>query len=432
MTGKRNREAASGSGGQIRFSVLGLVCFSVALMLATVLSTVGLSTRFDIHSAAKAPKLAGVLDNEIIPPVAPRLTPPWGELIVHDIQLECPDEYVAYEADTNNIGRACWSFARQSREEVSALLQKCGFDTNQLQHALSPAVFSLAPTNTAIHPDDDLVFSLSPETRERLYLALARDPVNYYTCWPYRLSQKDFEDWSHERKLSPVAVQEIRKLSYERNGLLLFSDYPTVLNRLKNEQERLALAEVLSRSPACLVRLCIRPDTDVDKLLAYWGRGALAKEVKEVRPLLRSLQCLSRGGTLSLLYLLPALARERLNTFPMPSKPGNPIINCHWTALNFFAEMPEPSLADPANVETVLNTRYYKIAKPSLYGDVVIIRNARNKILHSAIHLADDLIYTKNGETELQPWVITRLQNIINEYTYNYPPKVEFYRDKCF
>ena len=100
--------------------------------------------------------------------------------------------------------------------------------------------------------------------------------------------------------------------------------------------------------------------------------------------------------------------------------------------MNFFNETPDNSLADPKAMQAVLDREYYPIAQPSMYGDILLIRNSANEVLHSALFLAEDIVYTKNGMTMAQPWVLTRIRNVIEEFTYNYPPRVEYYRDKRF
>jgi hypothetical protein len=301
--------------------------------------------------------------------------------------------------------------------------------SNQIGRALSPGTASFTPASSVIKPDDALILSLTPQVRERLYLELTRDQANFYAINPYRLAKGDFEKWGANHELRPEILKEIQQLSYERGGLLLFSDYPLVLKHLKDDAERIAFAQTISRQPAVLVRLFIRPQTDVEKVLGYWSRGV---QLKDARPLLNAVKRLDGGGTVSLLYMLPPRAREKLNTFPYPDKSADQILNCHWSTMNFFREIPDNSLANPTNMLGVLERDYYRVGKPSEYGDVMLIRNAQNEILHSALYLAEDLVITKNGKTANQPWVICRIGQVINEYTYNYLPKVEYYRNRGY
>jgi hypothetical protein len=420
-----------GGPNEIRFSYPGFIGFSLALLLAGgVLSSGLINGLFKADPKRPPPsKTAVEIEAAQVPARPVHETPAWGELIVRDIELERPQEYVAYEADLNNVGPMAWSFAKLSREQVAGILERCGLTADQVGRALSPELASFTAAGSVIKPDDPLIFSLAPETREKLYLSLTQDRSNIYAVNPYRLAKSDFEEWEQGQEFSAQTLKEIKGLAYERGGLLLFSDYPTVLRRLPTEHQRLRLAQVLSRESAVLVRVCIRAETDVDKLLGYWQRGA---HLKDARPLLESVKRLSGGTTVGISLFLPYAIREKLNTFPLPERPGDPVFNCHWSTMNFFNETPDNSLADPAAMLAVLGRDYYPIAQPSIYGDIMLIRNSANEVLHSALFLAEDVVYTKNGKTMAQPWVLTRIRSVIEEYTYNYPPKVEYYRDKRF
>lgn len=421
-------------GNHIRFNLAGLIGFSIALVLAGGLLTSGMIQKFfalspkDKAQAAYDP--AAEINVPEPPPGPTGGTPPWGELIVRDIQLDIPSEYAAYALGGISTKPTTWQFPNLSGEKVVDLLAACGLDSNQIARAVSTQLASFTATNATISPDDELVFSLTPQARERLYLYFIAQTQygtndNYWIS-PFRLNRDDFKNWEKNQDLNPQVLAEIKNLSYERSGLLLFSDLPVVMRHLQTIKERLNLVQTLSRQPACLVRLCIRPDSDVERILGYWSRGV---QLKDARPLLNSLKRLEGGGTLSLLYLLPPRVRQKVNTFPYPGKPDASEFNCHWFTMNFFNETaPDDSLADTSKMLAVLDRNYYKIAMPSEYGDVILIRDSADGVLHSAVYLAEDLAVTKNGKNMARPWVITRIKNIVGEYTYNYPPKVEYYR----
>jgi len=50
---------------------------------------------------------------------------------------------------------------------------------------------------------------------------------------------------------------------------------------------------------------------------------------------------LPHGGTVSMLYFLPPFARSRLYTYPLPSQPGDPVLDCHWSTFNFSSIEPD-------------------------------------------------------------------------------------------
>jgi hypothetical protein len=140
----------------------------------------------------------------------------------------------------------------------------------------------------------------------------------------------------------------------------------------------------LSRQSAVLPRLCVRPDTDIEQVANYWGHMPNFR-FTDVRPVLEALKRLPRGGTVSLLYLLPPFARERLCTFPLPPGPGEPIADCHWTTFNFSNLEPDNRFLDAGACTRYMDANYYKVAQPGVYGDVLVFVDDKGGIRHSAV-----------------------------------------------
>ena len=195
------------------------------------------------------------------------------------------------------------------------------------------------------------------------------------------------------------------------------------------ESNRVHLAQLFSRESAVLARLQISPDTDIEKLIGYWG-AAPGVRVKDIRPLLESLKNTPEGGTISLLYFLPQFARQRLYTFPLPPKPGEPRMDCHWSTMNFFRETPDNQFNDSSYTAKYLDEHYYTIAKPNAYGDLIFLLDDKNQALHSAVYIADDLVFTKNGDNYLQPWMFMHLKDLTGMYSSEPPLRMLIYRNK--
>ena len=90
------------------------------------------------------------------------------------------------------------------------------------------------------------------------------------------------------------------------------------------------VARSFQRVRGVMASVRLRPDTDTDKLLGYWAwPGGI--RIKDVAPLIESLKH-TTDGRIGLVYLLPQfVARQRLYTFPMPSRPGDAAMDCHWS-----------------------------------------------------------------------------------------------------
>jgi hypothetical protein len=128
--------------------------------------------------------------------------------------------------------------------------------------------------------------------------------------------------------------------------------------------------------------------------------------------------------------VLPKFARDRLYTFPLPAHPGDPVLDCHWTTFNFSSDTPDNRFNDPTYAVQYIGQNYYQISAPSLYGDVLLLMNDKNEIKHSAMFLADDLVFTKNGNNYRQPWMIMHIPDLLATYPATPPMHTVYIRNK--
>lgn len=418
-------EAHEPEGLGIRFSLPGLVAFSASLILASGALVFTLMRTLNHDFRARLP--AVVAQSSPARDAAPTTTPAWGELLTSDVQLENPEEYLATDFDTSRP--PTWVFDRLSLDQVRALLRDCGLSAALTDHALAPGGVTATPTNTVIKPDQELVLSLTPEARGKLYGVLARNPANIYMYFPACFPANSFDAVMHESLVAPDLIAQIKPLLYHRGTAQYFSDYEIIMQRAPSATQRINLLKALSRQPAVLARLRVRPATDVDKLLGYWT-AMPGVRLKDLRPLVESLRRLPDGGSASLMYFLPPFARERLYTFPMPPKAGDPAMDCHWSSLNFFNEQPDDRLGNPGYAAGILTKNYYPVQKPTAYGDVIVLVDEKNNGMHSAVYVADDIVFTKNGNNHQQPWMLMRLENLIARYNNKGDIRALVYRQK--
>ena len=212
--------------------------------------------------------------------------------------------------------------------------------------------------------------------------------------------------------------------------LPLLANYQTLMELMPTAKRRVDMARALSRQPAVFAGLSIKPETDIDKIAAYWGRLDGVR-FNDIRPMLEALARLPEGGNISLFYLLPKFARDRLYTFPLPPQPGDPYMDCNWTTYNFLNEATNGKLANATNLVDFLNQNFYAVQTPSVCGDILLVMNdEQTQILHSAVFLADDLVFTKNGGGINQPWMIMHIPDLLDVYHGTKPVKVVYMREK--
>jgi len=416
---KKNNETVPVN--SIHFSLAGLLIFSLGLMAGTAL----LSNRV-FHAK---PKPFSFANNTIPDPDAQDKNlfthkGPWGELLTQNIKLERPAEYISIEVKAPEP--ESWSFNAMNLAQVKALLVANSLPKEQVEAQLTPNHISFAGTTTVFKPDENFLLSLKPDIRQKLYGALYGLGVGMYFDYPFIFPKDSVETIYTDDRLNPDDVALLKQLVYPAVNSVRLTDYNLLLRKIPTPERRTMMAKVLSLQPAVLARLCVRPDSDIDKIAAYWG-GMDNVRFTDMRPMLEALKGLPHGGTVSLMYFLPPFARTRLYTYPLPSQPGDPVMDCHWSTFNFSNIEPDNRYTNPQYTVEYITKNFYRIDAPSIYGDVVLYANDKNEIKHSAVYLADDLAFTKYGDNYRQPWMIVRIADMQTMYP---ALKPVFYRRK--
>jgi hypothetical protein len=105
-------------------------------------------------------------------------------------------------------------------------------------------------------------------------------------------------------------------------------------------------------------------------------------------------------------------------------------MDCHWSTMNFFNDPPDNNFTNASYTSTFIDEHYYRVGVPNLYGDVILIANEQGTVSHSAVYLADDIVFTKNGHNFAQPWMLMRLEDLLARYTSDASPRMLIYRDR--
>ena len=336
---------------------------------------------------------------------------PWGELVTRDIELERPAEYLTDE--TTNPRPEIWEFKGMDASAVKSLLAANGLSAQQVG-TLAEHI-SVTNNETVLTPPADVLLSLDAGMRAKLYLGLAGKSVNLYLDFPFIFPGSTIESIYADARLNAEDVGLLKQLIYENGGARQLSDYQLLMCQIPTVARRVAVAQSLSRQSAVFAGLVIKPDTDIDKIAAYWGNLPNVR-FTDVRPLMEALKALPEGGNLSLFYLLPKFARDRLYTFPLPPQEGDPVMDCHWSTFNFCNDIPDNRFNDPQYAVNYIQKNYYQIAAPSICGDILLLMNDHNEVKHSAVFLADDIVFTKNGNNYRQPWMLMRIPDLLATY----------------
>jgi hypothetical protein len=353
---------------------------------------------------------------------------PWGNLEYVRMFLEIPEEFLSVRSD--ETANRHWFFGGYSREKLSEFFGHLGLPANQLQ-LLNATPWEIAANGIRILPPGELVLNLAPGTRQRIYTVLAQFSENNWQREAFVFPSGAEDQIFANSGLPAKTVSLVKQLCYPHGKVSLFADMPWVLDTLPTYDEKLRLEKAASRRATLLLKVRVNSDSNIDSLLKYWGRAGMDKDL---RPLLESLGKVPGGALVGLNNLLPPFPRSRLYRFPFPSL--NQPENCHWTSFNFFKEKPEGTFDKVQELRAKIDSEYYPMFSDPKYGDVIFLAKPNGDIVHSAIFIADDIVYTKNGGHFTAPWMLMKIPDLIEAYSAfvspDEPLQVLYYRNKYY
>lgn len=355
---------------------------------------------------------------------------PWGTLEYVRIAIEPPEELVFVAPQDEAPSR--WVFKGFSKEKLADLFISAGLPADKTGVLLLQTTFDVSNGTAIVSPTPEFVQGMAQELRRRIYGVLAGFPENEAQRFPFTLRSQFLDERFDQSGLSPQMIADIKRMLYPHQDILLFADINVLLPRLADHRDKVRLLKTLARKNTLLAELKIDEHTKVDKLVSYWAAGGRAKDIG---PLLESLRRVPGGATLDITHLLPQFARRRIYTYPYPS--GSTLDarkDCHWTSLNFFNSEPDDRYADPAFALKTIETGYYPISSGARLGDLVLLVTPKGQVIHSAVYVADNIAFTKNGAPATQPWVLMKIDDLVTFFSAFYQAEgdlgVMFYRKR--
>ncbi len=351
---------------------------------------------------------------------------PWGELEFNRIVIEPPETLIDISQLTPRP--TVWNFKGYTPETLLALWHATPLSEPQRQFIEDRKNWEQTADGLLIRPPAEFAFNLSEATRTKVYSALAAFAENIDQKEPFRFRADASTEWFKDSGLSKETVALVERLLYRRGTSLLLSDANLLLAKLPSIQERARLIKTLARKATLLVKLRIRPDTNVEALDDYWGRG---RRTRDLKPLLQSLVRETNGMSIDIIHLLPRLPRSLLYSYPLPDESGaGSFLDCHWTVLNFFNLQPDDRYQRLEAVTAAFVNDYFPISGPRTFGDILLFAQPDGKIIHSCVYIADDIVFTKNGSSGNAPWILMSLADVIAFYPSDVPMDIQVYRAK--
>jgi hypothetical protein len=353
---------------------------------------------------------------------------PWGALEILKIEIERPDEFISSTPPAPIVSR--WFFPGFSTNQLLRAFNQDDLTREQKDALLDPRRWEIQTNGIYVTPGSDIILSLSPEARQRLYSILAATPANLAQQWAFRIRSDEVNDWFDRSGLSPDTVSLVKRLLYRRGDTTCFSDLNELLAVLPSDAEKHRVIKMFSRQSAVLPRLRVAEGEDVEPLVRYWANQGGAKDI---RPLLASLARTPGGASLDITHLLPPFARMRVYTYPFPSEdPWHNRRDCAWTSMNFFNREPDDRFYDFAATRETIARDYYPIQDEPAFGDIVWFSDAGGQTLHIAVYIAADIVFTKNGATFNEPWTLMEMKDLLADYAPGVSLHTTIYRRKPY
>jgi hypothetical protein len=386
------------------FRILAVLSLTVASARAGVIADAAISPNAQVYAAKPGP---------------------WGNVEWHYIYLEAPDWIVADYPAPNT--QPSWCFPNAKAEKLRAFLIDAGLTEAKVDGWLADKRAILkGPEAITLFPSVADVEELSSSVRTTIYAELARSPQNEFHADPLRILDQNIDGWLGPRKVRPEIRQLFERLSYLRGDVLAFSDMSVLLSHAQDSDEAQDLMQLCTRTRAVMAYLHVDADTDMPSLAKYWSAGFRRKDVL---PMLESVSQLPGGGRLGFAHLLPAEPRKLLYTYPtLDLASAGRLPDCHWTTLNFFNYRAQNVFLDLRLAASNVLKGYDKVQPPYSYGDALLFLNRAGDAIHSCTYLADDLVFSKNGETLTAPWVVVRIEDVKRIYGHLDLGEIQGYR----
>jgi len=349
---------------------------------------------------------------------------PWGKLEYFEALLEAPAELI--KANQPASIRTRWFFGKMGPDAVVRLLSDLKPPKEILEALADQNRWVVDREGVTIFPRIEDVEGLSPEFRSALYRKLSSWQENTYHLEPEIIYGDSLRKWFEGFEVSEDALAFIEKTTYGSGTNRLFADTPALLSIVKYNDERLRILRAFSRTPTIVAKLRLDSGT-TEELTAYWNKGT---RFKDTSTFLASMKRYSELKRMDLVHLLPANIRKILFTYPNTSQTRSGYLpDCHWTSLNFFNPDPLERLADPPQATAYTLENFTKVEPPYQLGDVLFFTDIQTgDAYHSCAYIADDIVFTKNGRSPLQPWVLMKLDQVKNLYDLHFRTNTTAYR----
>ncbi|MCW0219706.1 MAG: hypothetical protein OJI67_15385 [Prosthecobacter sp.] len=354
---------------------------------------------------------------------------PWGKLRCSYIYLEAPKALVNSFPLPNTRPR--WTFPEVMLPTLPDFFRKAALSEALITLLMDEGMMIKENGFVHIFPPLPDLEAIPPESRALIYTELSKYAPNEFCVDPVLIVGQTVREWYRTSKLRPEIVDKIEEMSYKRGETIAFSDVAAILNYAESDSEARMIFKAFTRTRSLMIKVEVDHNTDIDELVGYWTLG-MGLRRKDIEPLVQSVIDTDGVEALPLSHLLPSLVRKLMYTYPgLDLAKHGMLPDCHWTSLNFFNYEPQEYLLDSRLATSSVLENFMPVEPPYKYGDVLFfLSNTTGDAFHSCVHLADGIVYTKNGRNLLSPWVLMKIEDVQKIYLYKGDGRIQGFRRK--
>ena len=310
--------------------------------------------------------------------------------------------------------QSTWLFPEMTDAQVRQQLRDSGFSGASLAGLESH--LRCETNGCSVDASDAVLLSLPAEARGHIYRSLGRYNGAMFSAIPFRRPLR-FGRWEDIDGVPPRVRDLLRRASWVENDTQYFVDVAMACRTLSDPTERRQLFETLNRRYLIALSVHVTPSTNLAPLVRYWSAARPPEVVRGIFE--RAQRAATDGGTglVNVREFLPTMARRRLDTFP---RREDPPFDCFWTSLRFFDDAAE-SVDPPGNEGFVaeLGQRWERIPPERLrFGDMIVLYDHGNPV-HAMTHVAEDIVFTKNGGSLIRAWHFMSGDDVRRDYVFS-------------
>ncbi len=342
---------------------------------------------------------------------ARRISGPYGTLEYYPITLEPPESHLwaaLYEE------RAYWNFGPREISVIQSLLSSLGFLPETLALIDSEGKWDISPRGLELTITDAIIESMRAEDRSALAHWLRLNNPTFFAKSVINLEGGDFGAFE-SAGISPETMALVKQVTFRRKNVLSIMDRPYILRKIADHEEKKRFIRAALATRGLFVNLILDETADLDSIISYWSARGQNKEIESV---IRGVAATTGVTRLDLVQILPSVPRRYLYGYTSLSDIGpfnTP--DCFWAALQFFQRKASPRLIDANACVQHLDGEFQEVSGPPEFGDIVcMFKKDDNSFLHAYVHIAGDIVFTKNGTSFARPFVLTEKSDMLSVY----------------